>query len=510
MTFDNALKVATTVAATEMASGSKRKRSSKGKESAEAGHANKKSKKGFKIDKKSELLLTYADTRGVTTRSDVALMLENKQKNIEFIVSKEKNHNGEIALDHIHAYLNFIDAPLTTRDIRYFDVEYPPEANQPFPTNHPNIRYKNEFNKNPIQASIDMIEYVTKEDKDPICNFDWQQRLKELKDKLKNKGGKGKDVLEIPFYDWVNEDPRPDGEEVKRRIRTNKIWYDQYCLKFLNFNSLIKAEFDCRRGNEKPKAVYDRTFIIPLKLRNWIKSFEEWRLKKYDRPRGLVLTGPPKSGKTSLLACIGVFSYFPNIWDMKNWEQNAEFNWFEDQDVVFECIEDFRWFKGFIGSQQVLTMTDKYCVKKTVRNDRPCVWTNNNKLTKQVKDDDVLQYFKDNMEIVELGEWDLIGKYPKSTISGTQWVEWDPKGTWYYQNVIKPATTDEASTSNSVTTSLEVNVDEPPSEWTPPPTPNFMIRKSSLDENSFIIDLTSEEENDEPSEKEDVADGSSL
>ncbi|KAL6632751.1 hypothetical protein U3516DRAFT_735496 [Neocallimastix sp. 'constans'] len=38
MTFDNALKVATAVAATEMASGSKRKRVSKGKESAEAGN----------------------------------------------------------------------------------------------------------------------------------------------------------------------------------------------------------------------------------------------------------------------------------------------------------------------------------------------------------------------------------------------------------------------------------------------------------------------------------------
>jgi len=57
MTFDNALKVATAVAATEMASGSKRKRVSKGKESAEAGHVNKKSKKGFYINHKNEFLL---------------------------------------------------------------------------------------------------------------------------------------------------------------------------------------------------------------------------------------------------------------------------------------------------------------------------------------------------------------------------------------------------------------------------------------------------------------------
>ncbi|ORY09939.1 hypothetical protein LY90DRAFT_518794 [Neocallimastix californiae] len=269
------------------------------------------------------------------------------------------------------------------------------------------------------------------------------------------------------------------------------------------------SEFDCRRGNEKPLAVYNRKFIIPLKLRNWINSFEEWPLQKYDRPRGLVLTGPPKIGKTSLLACLGVFSYFPNIWDMKNWEQNAEFNWFEDQDVVFETIEDFRWFKGFIGAQQVLTMTDKYCVKKTVRNNRPCVWTNNSPLNKQVKDDGVLQYFMDNMEIVELGEWNLIGKYPKRTISGTQWVEYDPKESWYFKNVVEPATTDETSTSETVSTSLEVQVgSEPPSEITPPLTP-VLIRKSDS-ESDFYIDLTSGE-SDGPSEEEDVMEnGSSL
>ncbi|OUM70669.1 hypothetical protein PIROE2DRAFT_56708 [Piromyces sp. E2] len=346
MTFDNALKVATAVATDTMASGSKRKRVSGGEESATASKKKRRNTDGFRIINKKEFLLTYADTRGITTKSDVALVLEEKQKNIEFIVSKEKNQNGDIALDHIHSYVNFVEEPLNTRNLRYFDVEYPPNSNQPFPTNHPNIKYKGEFNKNPIQATINMIKYVTKEDQDPICNFDWKKRLEELKAKLNNKRGKSRDVLEIPFYEWVNEDPRPDGEEVKCRIRSNKVWYDQYCLKFINFNSLIKAEFDCRRD-----------------LKDGL-SLSRIGANKYDGPRGLVLMGPPKSGKTSLLACLGTFSYFPNIWDMKNWEQNAEFNWFEDQDVIFESMEDFRWFKGFVGSQQVLTMTDKYCVKK--------------------------------------------------------------------------------------------------------------------------------------------------
>ncbi|OUM70666.1 hypothetical protein PIROE2DRAFT_1206 [Piromyces sp. E2] len=232
MTFDNILKVATAVGTAEMASTSKEKRTAEGECcTATAVKKRKRSTEGFRVINKKEILLTYTDTRGITTRSDVALMLENKQLNIEFIVSKEKNHNGEIVLDHIHAYLNFVDTPLNTRDIRYFDVEYPLEANQPFPTNHPNIKYKGEFGKNPIKATIDMIQYVTKEDNDPVCNFDWKKRLQELKDSLNGgRKGKGKEELVIPFYKWVNEDPRPDGEEVKRRIRSNKAWYDQYLL----------------------------------------------------------------------------------------------------------------------------------------------------------------------------------------------------------------------------------------------------------------------------------------
>ncbi|ORX75323.1 hypothetical protein BCR32DRAFT_285289 [Anaeromyces robustus] len=180
MTFDNALKVAAAVHSAQMASGSKRKRVSKGKESATANKKVKKnSEEGFRINKKKEFLLTYANTRGETTKSDVSLMIEEKQLNIEFIVSKEKNHNGEIAEFHIHSYLHYIDNPLNTRDVRYFNVPYPP-SNQAFTTNHPNIRYKSEFSKNPIQATIDMIEYVTKEDQDPVCNFDWKKKVRRI------------------------------------------------------------------------------------------------------------------------------------------------------------------------------------------------------------------------------------------------------------------------------------------------------------------------------------------
>ncbi|KAG4105173.1 hypothetical protein H8356DRAFT_1337977 [Neocallimastix lanati (nom. inval.)] len=75
---------------------------------------------------------------------------------------------------------------------------------------------------------------------------------------------------------------------------------------------------------------------------------------------------------------------------MKNWEKNSDFNWFEYQDNVFvlKIWEDFFWFKGFIGVQQIQTRTI-------------------------LLKDGVLQCFKGNMVIIELGDYDLYGNYQK-------------------------------------------------------------------------------------------------
>lgn len=59
-------------------------------------------------------------------------------------------------------------------------------------------------------------------------------------------------------------------------------------------------------------------------------------------------------------------------------------------------------------------------VKQTVKNDKPCVCTSNYPVNKWIKNEEVFKYFKDNMEIIELVEFNLFGKYPKSTISSTQ------------------------------------------------------------------------------------------
>ncbi|OUM66409.1 hypothetical protein PIROE2DRAFT_59381 [Piromyces sp. E2] len=158
----------------------------------------------------------YADTK-----QQVALMFESKNVPSDWIINEEKNHNGDKALSHIHFYyINYQTNGLYTRDVRYFDVPYPNDSTH---TNHPNIRYKGEFGKNPKKATLDMIKYVVKEDQDPIATFDYRLKIAQLEEELlgerNNRGRNSREVLEIPFITWVNEEP--DGEEVKRRIRNN-------------------------------------------------------------------------------------------------------------------------------------------------------------------------------------------------------------------------------------------------------------------------------------------------
>ena len=52
----------------------------------------------------------------------------------------------------------------------------------------------------------------------------------------------------------------------------------------------------------------------------------------------------------------------------------------------------------------------------------------------QVKDKATRDFIKDNMVIVELGQYDLIKKNypPKNTITGLYWDDYDPKDSYYY------------------------------------------------------------------------------
>lgn len=391
----------------------------------------KKSKKEFFINNKDEFMLTYANTYEILTKDMVEQMLKTKDIVEKYIICLEHCHNTDDH-EHIHVYLK-LNKHLCTTDKRIFDVYSSLFTNETH-SNHPNIRYKGDkiFGgkaKKGDQATYDMVKYVTKEDKEVLSNWKWEEWL----EWFELNGKKDTRKVKIPFFDWIHEEPLPLQQEVYRRIRDNQEYYQNYLDYFLQINSMIKQDFP----TELPFQLnpdWDQTFYIPKAIADWIDYFEDWWKAPFDRCKGLWITGATRTGKTSLISTLGPFNYFPNVWNMENWSAGKKFNFFDDQDIVFNSMEDFRYFKGFVGAQKVLTISGKYKKPKTVDNNIPCVWCSNMTLEEQVKDLATRNFIKENMVVVELGQYDLkkVNYPPKSTITGLFWEDYDPKNSYYY------------------------------------------------------------------------------
>lgn len=390
----------------------------------------KKTKREWWIGGKDEFMLTWANTYGILTKGMVEQMLKTKDNVEKYIICIEKCHNTDDH-EHIHAYLK-LSRKLCTENKRCFDV-YDNRFNNETHSNHPNIKYKGDkcFGKakKGERATYDMVKYVTKEDKEVLSNWDWQSWI----EWFELNGMKDTRKVTIPFFDWVHEDPLPLQEEVYRRIRENKDYYQNYLDYFMQINGVIKQDFP----TELPIVLepnWDLKFYIPKEIQDWIDYFQDWWTYPFDRCKGLWITGCARSAKTSLVATIGPHNYFPNVWNMENFHSGKKFNFFDDQDIVFESLEDFRYFKGFVGAQKIITISGKYKKPRTVTNNIPCIWCSNMRFEDQVKDQATRNYIRANMKIVELGNYDLKGEKfpPKSTITGMYWDEYDPKGSYYY------------------------------------------------------------------------------
>lgn len=391
----------------------------------------KKSKREWYINNKDEFMLTYANTYEILTKDMVEQMLKTKDIVEKYIICLEHCHSTDDH-EHIHVFLK-LGRKFSTENLRCFDVYSSLFTNETH-SNHPNIKYKGDkiFGgkaKKGEQATYDMVKYVLKEDKEVLANWDYAAWL----EWFELNGKKDTRKVKIPFFDWIHEEPRPLQQEVYERIHNNKDYYQNYLDYFLQINSMIKQDFP----TELPFQInpdWNQKFFLPKAILDWINYFEDWWKAPFDRCKGLWITGATRTGKTSLISTLGPFNYFPNVWNMENFGPGKKFNFFDDQDLIFESMEDFRYFKGFVGAQKVLTISGKYKKPKTVENNIPCVWCSNMTFDEQVKDKATRDFIKENMIIVELGQYDLIKKNypPKNTITGMFWENYDPKNSYYY------------------------------------------------------------------------------
>lgn len=236
---------------------------------------------------------------------------------------------------------------------------------------------------------------------------------------------------------------RATKSEILSMIKKNEVYWQIYSTNYLNYSKLINEMFRGRPPS-KPKRNYDHKFWLPRKLYNYVQWLNDW-VRRWmqgeemeQRPKGLVIIGPSRTGKTSLISLLGDFSYFKNIWSVDNWEGLTSFTVMDDMDAGDEGKGlSFCWFKPFFGAQDAVTVTDKFKPKQDIVNGKPLIWINNYDYKETFQSKTAQDYIERNMEIVYLHQPLFEEPYQREWIEGhSDYLEFDPKSTWYYQNVI--------------------------------------------------------------------------
>lgn len=257
---------------------------------------------------------------------------------------------------------------------------------------------------------------------------------------------------------------RATKSEILSIIYKDQEYWNVYASNYLNYNKLINDLFKNREPS-KPKRDYSRKFWLPIKLYNKIVWLDDW-VRRWSsgeemeqRPRGLVIIGPSRTGKTSLISLLGDFSYFKNIWSVDNWQSLTAFTVMDDMDAGDEGKGlSFCWFKPFFGAQDAITVTDKFKPKQDIVNGKPLIWINNYDYKETFQSKTAQDYIEKNMDIVYINKPLFEKPNPYEWIEGhSDYVEWDPKSTWYYQNVISPKTETETETETETSSKKEVN-----------------------------------------------------
>lgn len=277
--------------------------------------------------------------------------------------------------------------------------------------------------------------------------------VKKLKDKKRRgiKGSKTKTTEQVDneraFCELIrnifHQNPGITKREVLDIIENDENYYFVYASKYLNYNKLVNDSFKNKPKN-KINVDWNLKYYVPNKLYDYLMWLDDW-VRKWStgkeecerRPKGLVLIGASRTGKSSLMATLGDYVYFKNIWSSDNWEYLPPYTIMDDMDAADEGKGlSFSWFKPWFGAQDSITITDKYRPKEDIANGKPLIWLNNFDITETFKSEAAQDYIKRNMVYVNIGNRPLWAKPVGNEVFTHK--EYDPKKTWYYQNVVEP------------------------------------------------------------------------
>lgn len=220
-----------------------------------------------------------------------------------------------------------------------------------------------------------MVKYLTKEDRFPLANFDWNQVLIDEE---------SKDAKRVPNWESYQEQSLTQNEVIEALMMDG--FAKDFANHFLNWSAFIKRMYPLDKKENYISNFCASDFILPEQLTMWKFGFMGWidNLKKgeWNRPNSLILIGPSRSGKTEWARSLGTHMYFNNLLNLDDWNEDADYIVLDDFSP--EITKFLPSWKCFFGGQKQFTLTDKYRGKKTVRWGKPMIWLSNEDIFKHL------------------------------------------------------------------------------------------------------------------------------
>ena len=264
----------------------------------------------------------------------------------------EKDPVGGI---HYHCYIRLTNK-LRASDCRLFDCE-----DLMGKIYHPYI--------DKIRGFKNMVDYITKEDKNPVANFDF----------LKTNDGPNFDAI-------LKMDFKNANEFLDYMILT----YPKYTFgKYIQLKAIAYDRYETKVKEYVPK--YTNFPNLPNAALCWVDRYLK---NDCERPLSLILIGATRTGKTEWARSLGRHMYFNGYFNLDIWDNDAEYAIFDDFDKEGKKLEEyFPQWKCWFGAQKEFTVTDKYRKKMSVKWGKPIIFISNNEIECNSK---TLDYIKKN------------------------------------------------------------------------------------------------------------------
>ncbi|AUM61783.1 Rep [uncultured virus] len=277
------------------------------------------------------IFLTYAQAERIENKETLLWALRDKIPSpTAWAIGKENHADGGVHYHVLLGYENRIDI----RDMRFYDVE----------GHHPNAQS--------VRSTKNVLTYVTKEGDTLIHNFN-QVRDEDIYEAL---------IDEI----LMNTNATDAIKGVLARTGTKGLRL---------FNQIQGYTDRMMRPSAKHSAleVYPDAFPgvddqLGAKLLKFNQDVAKGVAYRGDR-KSLWLYGPSRLGKTVLARSLGTHWYMLMQWNIDAHDDDAEYGVLDDID--WDSLK--RYYKGMMGCQSDITVTDKYKKKTIIQHGRPVI-----------------------------------------------------------------------------------------------------------------------------------------